>query len=558
MRLYGAWKLLPLLPWARALLSRRAEAGLASLAASEEGEARQSSDLILEACMQQDQWHRVLLRSRLKGVCMEMCKTVGLYPNCPQCGSGSASAAAGHPGDVAIPGPSTEASTWDSILFHMEQMGQWGRDMIRHWENPEKTSQLQLSARTSANSTLQTEMNASSCVAADATRRKELQGRILATCADICHGPTCKECSQTFAVRETSWSLLMKQVDLLGHAFKRAVQEAREDALDKQEEKLSIFCFAWTPRRDYDENMLAETRKQYRKCDGHIFYTDHAAPGKQKETDFMRVVVPPQSVDRNDDNWLYHRNMVGLMPSWNHLIHSNFVNEHDWFINSELDHFLSPARARQTIAEYLRGLRDGSEEEQASLDGPIMLMWGNAFVFNRKFMQVMKQHWGKLGRTARPGGPGDEAAAVGCPMFMDDTAEWPHSCSQDVVYPHLASVTLPRHFGVTVAKPGSAGCGAGSVNGKHKAYPLGCWELHLNPIHGGQQAALKAIKELAEMNRFKDPKKATEYCQRHKLDAVRNNCMRFWDGRNVPLIHHLHSVSEQQLARQLLDHDSSP
>ncbi|CAE7619646.1 unnamed protein product [Symbiodinium sp. CCMP2456] len=329
------------------------------------------------------------------------------------------------------------------------------------------------------------------------------------------------------------------QVDLLGHAFKRVVQElgvtnivgsmpfnianlpfscllqlaaylslaltssiggallqeAREDALDKQEEeKLSIFCFAWTPRRDYDEKMLAETRKQYRKCDGHIFYTDHAAPGKQKETDFMRVVVPPQSVDRNDDNWLYHRNMVGLMPSWNHLIHSNFVNEHDWFINSELDHFLSPARARQTIAEYLRGLRDGSEEEKASLDGPIMLMWGNAFVFNRKFMQVMKQHWGKLGRTARPGGPGDEAAAVGCPMFMDDTAEWPHSCSQDVVYPHLATVTLPRQFGVTVAKPGSAGCGAGSVNGKHKAYPLGCWELHLNPIHGGEQAALKAIK----------------------------------------------------------------
>ena len=70
---------------------------------------------------------------------------------------------------------------------------------------------------------------------------------------------------------------------------------------------------------------------------------------------------------------------------------------------------VSEARARQTIAEYLRGLRDGSEEEQAtpkqsrresartggrslysleeisqnfwkaSLDGPIMLMWGNAF-----------------------------------------------------------------------------------------------------------------------------------------------------------------------------------
>ena len=283
----------------------------------------------------------------------------------------------------------------------------------------------------------------------------------------------------------------------------------------------------------------------------------------------------------------------------------------------------SEARARQTIAEYLRGLRDGSEEEQdapcgtqralrvscwifwkASLDGPIMLMWGNAFasgseperqerhsgsahrriatasmvrvralqVFNRKFMQVMKQHWGKLGRvseslwpsatdpawltgrTARPGGPGDEAAAVGCPMhtaqpkspkscpsdvfdirFMDDTAEWPHSCSQDVVYPHLAASSdqdsgfgspcssmlwMPgqHHFAPAIwcdcGKAGicrlwrrfgqwqaqgflravrtSAKCLGGPSLAQ--AYPLGCWELHLNPIHGGEQAALKAIK----------------------------------------------------------------
>ncbi|CAE7028760.1 unnamed protein product [Symbiodinium natans] len=436
-------------------------------------------------------------------------------------------------------------------------------------------------------------------------------------------------------------------VDVLGHTFKRAVQESREEALDKQEAKLSLFCFAWTPRREYDEKMLVETRKQYRKCDGHIFYTDHAAPGPQKEADFMRVVVPPQSVGRDDDNWLYHRNMVGLMPSWNHLIHSNFVQEHDWFINSELDHFLSPARARETIAEYLKGLREGSPQDQAgafllclfpsfwstgahprspviaflafrlrslsskaTLDGPIMLMWGNAFVsipssepapaavghsfilphashafhevFNRKFLLVVKQHWGKIGRvgssvlnnsdvcqkhSARDAPPDQEALvtrqqllAVQCSQlrFMDDTSEWPRSCSQDVVYPHLAAAILPKQLGVTVANPGSAGCGAGSVNGKHKAYPLGCWELHLNPISGGKEGALKAIKELAEMRRFKDPKQATAYCQRHQLDAVRNNCMRFWDGRNVPLIHHLHTVSEQQLARQLLDNDSSP
>ena len=97
-----------------------------------------------------------------------------------------------------------------------------------------------------------------------------------------------------------------------------------------------------------------------------------------------------------------------------------------------------------------------------------------------------------------------------------------------------AAAILPKQLGVTVANPGSAGCGAGSVNGKHKArkfgcsgcplcfcflhwvfmsvrfyfcnsallifcasrqaYPLGCWELHLNPISGGKEGALKAIK----------------------------------------------------------------
>ncbi|CAJ1340745.1 unnamed protein product, partial [Effrenium voratum] len=232
---------------------------------------------------------------------------------------------------------------------------------------------------------------------------------------------------------------------------------------------LSLFCFTWTPRRDYDELLLAETRKQYQKCDGHMFYTDHAAPGKQKEADFMRVIVPKQGLARKDDGWLYHRNMVGLMPSWNHLLHSEFVNQHDWFINSELDHFLSPARAKETILKYLEGLRTGTPEEQASLEGPMMLMWGNAFVFNRKLLLAMKSHWGSLGRVAVSNGPGDQPAAVGCPMFMEDQVEWPQSCSQDVVYPTMAKVILPKLFNVTVGAPGSAGCGAAPKNGKQES-----------------------------------------------------------------------------------------
>ncbi len=103
----------------------------------------------------------------------------------------------------------------------------------------------------------------------------------------------------------------------------------RNFAKELCQEHVSLFCFAWTPRRDFDEKLLVETRKQhrgsevspnldpevmaqclqgfhcsflillafsnmqqyfypcrYRKCDGHMFYTDHAAPGPQKDTPY--------------------------------------------------------------------------------------------------------------------------------------------------------------------------------------------------------------------------------------------------------------------------------
>jgi len=429
----------------------------------------------------------------------------------------------------------------------MDQMSQWGRSLIRQWSSQGGSSQLQFLS----NSTL-------GCEETDVMRREELQGKILDFCQDVCHDQACAECHQARGPPK-SWPLLMTQVEVLATTFSRSLEGARASRAKEEEDHVSLFCFAWTPRRDYDEKLLVETRKQYQKCDGHMFYTDHAAPGPQKEGDFMRVIVPKQSVTREDDGWLYHRNMVGLMPSWNHLVHSEFVNQHTWFINSELDHFLSPARAKETIAAYLKGLREGTPEEQASADGPMMLMWGNAFVFNRKMVLAIKQHWNVLGRIAQENGPDDQATAVGCPMFMENEAEWPQCCSQDVVYPTLAKVILPKLFNVTVGAPGSAGCGSPSKNGKQQDFPLGCWELHLNPIDGVKEGgALQAIKELAQMSQFQDERQAKDYCQRHKLAAVRDNCDRFWQGRRVPLIHHLHTVSEQKLARQLLDHDARP
>ncbi|OLP87234.1 hypothetical protein AK812_SmicGene31580 [Symbiodinium microadriaticum] len=322
---------------------------------------------------------------------------------------------------------------------------------------------------------------------------------------------------------------------------------------------MTLFCFAWSPRRKNDEGMLNEVRRQYKKCDGHLFFTDTESPVKEDEEDFVRVQVPKQRVERTHGQWLYHRNMAGLMPSWDHLLRSGIAERFDWLLNSELDHFLSPSRAKETIREYLQGLEDGSKEDKSGLSGPIMLMWGNAFVFNRKFVQALRTNWPQLGRVASSSeGDSKQGRAVGCPLFMKNRFEWPDSCSQDIIYPALAMNILP-FLQQKVAFPGASGCGQPSRNRRGKAYPLGCWEMQQNPLNGeSEKGELGAIEVLAKMRTFKDKWEARAYCKASPVEAVQKNCMKFWDGRNAPIIHHLHTVSEHVLARTLLDNDPDP
>jgi len=321
---------------------------------------------------------------------------------------------------------------------------------------------------------------------------------------------------------------------------------------------MTLFCFSWSPRRKYDEGMLHEVRKQYKKCDGHLFFTDTESPVKNDEEDFQRVKVPEQKNPRSHGQWLYHRNMVGLMPAMTYMLESGIAEKYDWYINTEIDHFLSPRRARENIAAYLRVMDQGTKEEKAQLDGPIMLMWGNAFVFNRELMKALKQNWDTLNIIARADSSNaQEAKFVGCPMFMKGRTEWPDSCSQDIIYPTLAMNILPP-LKVKVAFPGAPGCGQPAKNRKGKEYPLGCWEMQQNPINGESEAGeLQAIKELARMGRTKEKSEAKAHCKDSKIEGLRKNCMKFWDGRNVPVIHHLHAVSEHILARHLLDNDES-
>ena len=165
---------------------------------------------------------------------------------------------------------------------------------------------------------------------------------------------------------------------------------------------------------DLSEDFLSFLKwLRFAKCDGHAFYTDTDSPGVDG-TDFVRVKLPVQKVSRDKGGWLYHRNMVGLMPSLSHLLSSPLLEQYDWFINTELDHFLSPARARKNIESYAQ---IGRVEER-----PTMLMWGNAFVFNRHLLKEMRKSWDRLGITASDNGTKDEAIAVGCPLLLEENS----------------------------------------------------------------------------------------------------------------------------------------
>ncbi|CAJ1343340.1 unnamed protein product [Effrenium voratum] len=106
-------------------------------------------------------------------------------------------------------------------------------------------------------------------------------------------------------------------------AWDQASEEMRHAAA-----KIRLFCFAWTPFRGGDQAMLAEVTLQYNKCDGHAFFSDRY-PGGEKREDVVVVKVPEQRVPRTDQQWLYHRNMVGLMPTWDHLLRTGLAEQYE-------------------------------------------------------------------------------------------------------------------------------------------------------------------------------------------------------------------------------------
>lgn len=286
--------------------------------------------------------------------------------------------------------------------------------------------------------------------------------------------------------------------------------------------------------------MFQEVKRQYAKCNGHAFFSDLSGG----ELGMVQVNVPRQRQDRTQDDWLYHRNMVGILPSWEHLLKSGTAENYDWVINSELDHFMSAARVRRTIVAYLNVLRNGSHAERDSVHGPIMFMFGNAFVFNKRMVQEMRKQWVNLGKSA-----GSDDIAVGCPEWHRGQTEWPDHCSQDILYP-----SLPHAMNPAPASYGRSGCGQGDgTNSLGQLFPLACWEMDSgfwNPFGHSEEEQLKAVRELAAVQHMTQ-EEINKYFLHREANVVAQS-EHFYMARQVPLIHHICCASVHKLAMDLL------
>jgi hypothetical protein len=159
------------------------------------------------SCVQADLSHRLSFQNKLAGICEDMCKEVGAYPQCAQC-----------PGFVA-PDSTPGVMTWDELLEHMDNLVEWGQGEIKGWKSQasalQKSSHVAFLAKVSESE--------KSCLEADLKLRGQLQNKMAGICEDMCKEvgayPQCAQCPGFVAPDSTpgvmTWDELLDHMDTL-------------------------------------------------------------------------------------------------------------------------------------------------------------------------------------------------------------------------------------------------------------------------------------------------------------------------------------------------------
>jgi len=162
-----------------------------------------------KSCLQADLQHRLAVQNKLAGICEDMCKEVGAYPQCAQC-----------PGFVA-PDSTPGVMTWDELLEHMDNLVEWGQGEIKGWKSQasalQKGKHMSLVAK---HTTVETE---ASCMSSDMKIRTQVQNRLAGICEDMCKEvgayPQCAQCPGFVAPDSTpgvmTWDELLEHMDNL-------------------------------------------------------------------------------------------------------------------------------------------------------------------------------------------------------------------------------------------------------------------------------------------------------------------------------------------------------
>jgi hypothetical protein len=342
----------------------------------------------------------------------------------------------------------------------------------------------------------------------------------------------------------SSSALRMQTWNINGKANRAEVGSKNQMSLVTEQQKgqgAKLFCFAWITGSPNEVALALEAQKQLAKCDGFAFFTDKDAPAAVDEVrNMVRVDVPSQQghtdkmmSERSGKKWLNHKNMVGLMPAWSHLFRfGSDIENYDYVINTEVDHYVRPHEVKSTIGSWM---------EQASLDGtdPLMLNFGNAFVFNKGMVKTMRQKWSELNQVSQSG---DE---VGCPTL------YPHGtrCEQDMWYPKIAG-----HL--NIKQVGQPGCGQETPLVAGGKLRLPCWDFHQINVKTGDNMAPSesentVLSTIAASDKHMYIEKPSFSVQR-MTDGTNVKWEHFTPDRHIAIIHHMNKVETHQFAAKVL------
>merc|ERR1719428_2410219 len=131
-----------------------------------------------KACESMDLKHRQMVQSKLAGMCEDMCKEVGAYPNCAQCAG------------FVPPDPTPGVMTWEELLEHMDNLVDWGHDQLKAWAKQASALQTKMKMKVRAVASAPAtpaflESDEKACEAMDLKHRGQVQGKLAGMCEDM-------------------------------------------------------------------------------------------------------------------------------------------------------------------------------------------------------------------------------------------------------------------------------------------------------------------------------------------------------------------------------------